>query len=270
MAPRYTAGVELERSGTGGFSSMSLAAVIAVLVFLGSVAWLAYANPSEADNARSRGVSLGPANESEYDYDFPENYLLPEAATSTQDIGPMVMNEIFNSYAVLEQEGKYTSEAGNEIGQAIASSIQTTLSYKTYTTGDIRTHSDTFDDAAALYSEAVHRALSPLQTNTEPEFAILAKYVETKDVALLTKLRHVADLYAQAAEDASLIVVPSDVAIYHTRILNALQKFSAVLRAMANNAHDPIGSVALLSTYNETEYEVATALNALKYYYENK
>ena len=65
-------------------------------------------------------------------------------------------------------------------------------------------------------------------------------------------------------------IFPTGQILRHIAILNAMQEFAATLDALAAHADDPLASVALLRTYNESESAVLYSFNDLGTYYRSK
>ncbi|MDP3646039.1 MAG: hypothetical protein Q8R25_03050 [bacterium] len=265
--------MENERSHESGFSGMGATAVIAVLVLVTSILWQSHAQLKDQDIHLS--YLMSPANdirETEFSDTFDDMLadLLPPSGSSPPKIGSTIAEQLLGTYVSLKEQGIYTPERGQALGNLIAPMIYAEVSHQRLTEKDIRIHLDTSKQAALAYQGALHDALAPLRKNTAPEFEFFGRYVETKNPVYLAQLRDVAYLYFEAASNSALVSVPADIAPYHVAIVNSLEQFSSVLNALSDHADEPIESVALLQSYNAAEKDVLNAFNALGYYYAQK
>lgn len=195
-------------------------------------------------------------------------------ATSSSDtiamIGPMVTAEIFGQYAGLAQRGDFSSSTVASAANAIAPNVRAVVSYPTYSASDLKTDPDTSYNRMLEYRADLRASLAPLLKNTDAEFEIYAKYVQTSDPIYLAQLSAAADNYRAAASSTAAVVVPQDAVVYHVAILNAMSQFASVLDSMAAHGDDPIASAALLRSYNQAEQDMFNSFNNLTLYYSRK
>ncbi len=185
-------------------------------------------------------------------------------------IGPAVMQQLESAYARMQTVGGYSTATAQQVSASLAPYVAAGVSYPSFTASTIKTDSNTSYTRMLRYRADLRVSLAPLMKNSEPEYQIFGDYVMTKDPAYLVKLRHVADLYRQAASSTALVVVPQDAVSYHIAILNAMEEFAATLDALAAHANDPFASAALLSGYNQAEQDMLTSFNNLTLYYKSK
>ena len=196
------------------------------------------------------------------------------SATSETDpiamIGPLVIAQLVGQYAGLLDTGGYSDERGTAAAEVIAEGVRAAISYKTHSTSEFKTDSNTSFDRMLEYRSDMREALAPLLENTQSEFEIYGAYIETSDPAHLETLRTVANRYQAAAASAAAITVPRDAVNYHKDIRNALEYFAATLHAMASHPEDAFASIALLRSYNDAEQKVFYAFDSLSNYYGQK
>ncbi len=185
-------------------------------------------------------------------------------------IGPIVVAQLVGQYAGLVESGTYSEAAGDAVAESIARNVKAVISYKTYTSADVRTDTDISYNRMLEYRSDLRDALAPLLENTESELDIFARYVETSDEAHLKTLAEAAANYDKALTNAAAVVAPRDAINYHLDVLNALSLFDATLDAMAGNTLDEFATVALLRSYNTAEQKMFYAFDALGNYYGQK
>lgn len=261
-------------------TAMFVAAALSALVFIGVLGWrvthmsndvsaITATVPSGGAPSAGGGQSIGSAAHA---------VTLPgtgttSGATSSDDLsqfGSAVLGQLINSYVGLQTSGVYSTSTAEAAAQDIVPLLKTNVTYQAYTTSDIRTTSDTSYDRMLAYRSDLRASLAPLLKNTEPEYAIFASYVQSKDARYLQELRDVAQNYRDAASLTAEVVAPADAAPYHVAILNAMQEFAAVLDSMSAQADDPFAVAALLQSYNQAESDMLTSFNALTTYYRSK
>lgn len=188
------------------------------------------------------------------------------ASSALADLGPQVIGTVAAQYAALQEKGAYTPETGAAVASQLAASITAPVSYKTYSISDITTTNDGSRARIQQYQADLRAALAPLAKNTTPEIAIFAAYVQTTDTKYLDQLHAVTQAYTDATLAGARVVVPREAIAQHIAILNAMGKFSATLKALAENASEPITTVALLQTYNDAERDMVISFNSFASY----
>lgn len=239
---------------------MNAIAGIAVISLFGAIGWSVthpvtdtYTTPPAKEPSPSLAIST--ADE--------KNLVRPveDTATSTTPLGDAIAARFGMEYASLASK-----KAINAASVTEAADIRPIISYTTYTDADILSDQDTSLSRVLTYRAELRVALEPLIQNTTPELDIYAQYVETRDPAYLSQLHAIAKNYRAAGNAAAHIRVPADAVHLHVGILNAMSSFAAALDALANNANDPVGSVALLRTYNTAENAMLTSFDSLGRY----
>lgn len=255
---------------------MKAAAVFSVLVLAGVSVWqvLPVNNDTDSESLTTPAAGAETATTQQ------EMMLLGLATSSdpsaTSDIdpvsliGPQVFAQLLGKYAGLSETGTYSIETGSEAAEQIAGNVKAAVSYKTFVGADIKLSQETTHERMLKYRSDLRDAFIPLLEIQGPEFEMFARYIETSDPEYLTQMEHTVDQYERAIVLTAQIVVPKDAINYHLNILNAMSKFAATIESLSAHADDPMGSVALLRTYNEAEIGMYTSFDALADYYVQK
>lgn len=185
-------------------------------------------------------------------------------------ITPQVLAQLLGRYSSLVESGSFSEETGAEAAAQIAPNVRALVTYVPYVKAAIKISSDTSYNRMLTYRSDMQEALKPLLSNTRAEYEIYGSYIETGDAKELRELKRVAKNYSDAASGAVKVVVPEDAAATHLELVNALTHFAATLDSLATHADDPIGSVALLRTYNDTELAVVTSFDKYAKYARSK
>jgi len=265
--------VEDERSRGSGFLGVgtprhravpiSLTAGLCVAVLLTAIAWSATRQISASNAPGAAETTALPAAGS----DAAQNSAAADAtSTDLSGFAPAVVGELAGMYSALQQKGAYTPETGAAAASQLAPLLKAPLSYKTFTILDIPIVHDTSYARLQKYQADLRAALAPLSEQTTPEIAVFSAYVQTGDSKYLDQLRSAAQKYADAAGAAAKVIVPQDAVAEHIGILNTMEEFSADLRALADNAQDPITTIALLQTYNDAESDMIVSFNSFASY----
>ena len=186
------------------------------------------------------------------------------------NIAENIAGALLGSYVALAETGSYTQKEGEKLADNIAESLRASVSYKVYTSADVKTDADTSYERMLAYRKDLQVALEPLLGNPGYELTIFANYFETKDTTYLEELRASVQNYRNAIENAAQVVVPSDAISYHVEVLNSLSEFSSVVGRLSEHADDAFAVAALLRTYNDSEARLMTAFNSLATYYTSK
>lgn len=194
-------------------------------------------------------------------------------ATTTDpltQIGDIIAEQTINSYLTLKENGTYSKESANEIGNYIGTNIAPAPTNTPHTKADLTLDPDVSEERVLRYRADMREALAPLIISTPPEFETFAYYVETKNPARLTELKEAAARYQEAERNMLAVTVPTDAADIHIRCANALGAYANTLERLVLFADQSLASLALLRTYNETEREMLYAFDASAEYYVNK
>jgi len=226
---------------------------------------------SEVAAVETTDQSDVPSNNSDLAY----NALgVPDDGTTTDPYSASVISDnvvqtLASDYAYMQQNG-YTTDQQMQVAQQLGHDVKATVSYKTYTAGDIPTSADTSYAAMMRYRTDLQTSLKAMMQNKETELDYLGKYEQTQDPQYLTALRQAADNYKLAAAATAAITVPSDAASVQVGILNAMGEFGATLQTMAQSAQDPLAEAALVNTYFGAQQDMFSSFNNLYAYFKSK
>jgi len=198
------------------------------------------------------------------------------SAEATQDkdgisnIADNVAGTLVDTYSALVSAGAYTPEAGQQVASDIGASLRANISYRTYTSDDIKADADTSYARMLTYRADMQLALGPLLKNNGYELKLFSSYIDTGDKKYIAQLKSAAQNYRDAAKNAAKVVVPLDAVLHHVAILNALNGFAATVDNLALHADDAFASAALLQTYTNAESDVLASFSALATYEKSK
>ncbi len=260
----YTNHVETRRLHTSGFSAIRVAAVLSVVVLMGAVGWRGYEYLGGATlSATNTGVATSTSSAT-------DNQIPITQTVGSTAIGAAVLDDLVSRYNSLQERGIYTPEIGQKVAEEMASTLIPEVPFTRHTAAEVVTDPTMSSDRALTYRRDLQESLKPLLENKQAGFEIFALYTDTRDPKYLTELRQAAENYRKAVHASMQVIVPKDAVDEHVAILNALEQFAATLDAQAMNANDPLASVALLRTYNESEAGVLSSFNALATYFREK
>lgn len=270
------------RAILGGSSPIATTALLSILVLGGVATARVFAHFTPTPEATANVASAETATATDVNSAAWQQEMLLLGMTSSTDanpatstdhlalIGPMVMGEIYGSYAALREQGNYTDDDLRNAAVRIAEYVKAAVSYEAFQNSDFRTDSDVSTERVRTYRDDLLIALKPIESIPRAEYEIYGHYVETGDQNDITLLKSAASAYRAAAMNGSGVTVPSDAVNYHRNTLNALRAFASVLDGLADHADDPFASVALLRTYNEKEQGIHDAYDMLRSYYAKK
>lgn len=270
-------------TGSPGYSAITVSALVSLVLLLSVVVWRASGlGTSVVTFTAAPGNALENAAPLATSDDFSQHLLTTRdtplaAGTSTvpdpdgiRSIGNDVMGQLVGTYVVLKQNGSYTKAEGEEVAGTIAEYMRAQVSYERFEKGDLMTTPDISYERMLAYRADLRESLAPLLENTEPEFEVFGRYVETNDPKYLAELKEIAGRYREAIAQTAAVVAPTDFAHYQLAVLNSLQEFATTLEYMAENADDAFASLALLRTYNSAEASLLNSFNSLALAQANK
>ena len=265
---------------SGSFPPITLAAGFAILALIGATVWQLTTSwrgtevSSARDNTEVSTTDSNALSESYFNWQrAPESSPASDTSTDVSDpdglsyIEDNVLGTLVSSYVTLKDSGTYTPTAGEQVAGIIAAELRANISYRTYSSADIETVSDTSLSRTLLYRNDLRIALEPLLQNTEYELEVFAYYLDTNNAIYLNELSRMSENYRATTENVLGVVVPGDAVTYHVGILNALSEFEATLAQMTKHADDPYAAAALLRTFNTAEINMLTSFNALAGYF---
>lgn len=265
------------RAYSSGLSSIAGTAIISVAVLLSALVWQITATMASKSASLQAVSNYSKEDAKTVHESAPENAsdisqtenMESAAAEKPYDpndlsqIGNNAFGKLIGTYIALKKSGAYTRDAGERIAQDVAESINAPVAYTPILESDIKVDPDTSYKRMLQYRSDMRTVYEPLLQNKEPEFAVYARYVETRDKSNLVKLSEYAERYKKVASNAKSVTVPKDLTFYHVRVANALLQFAATLEQMVRYADEPVASLALLRTYNTAEQEVFNSSDSL-------
>lgn len=266
---------------TRGYSHIAITAALSLAVLVVVVGWVWGEDLREKRAALSATMQHDTENRVPLETNAWKEELIragiiattsPEAlaASTSRSLTEEVFNDLIGAYVSLKQGNSYTPELADTIAKNIANNSQVMVTFAPIEAKDVKTDSDTSYERMLAYREDLRIATEPLLLNTEAEFSVYARYVETKNEVYLEELRTIAARYRESASLAAKVVAPKDAVVWHVSIVNSLNEFGAVLDAMGRFANDPIASIALLRAYNTAERHLVIAFDSLSTYYDTK
>ena len=252
-------------------SPIALTATACVALLLGVIVWNVRSNAMVASNAAPVAQTIAVGRENPVASNVASNATEFDAAASNDlsNFAPQVVGTLAARYATLQQSGTYTPEKGAAAAAELVPSLKAPISYKRFSISDITIVQDASYARMQKYQVDLRAALAPLSKNTTPEISLFSAYVQSKDSHYLDELRLAAQAYADAVSATAQVAVPQDAAAQHIGILNAMGEFANTLKALADNADDPITVIALLQTYNDSESSMVVSFNTFASYIAN-
>lgn len=198
-----------------------------------------------------------------------------EFATSTDEsIDPLsymseaVADSLMSHYISAKQDGTYSTEKGSMIANAITNNLfKAPNTFTPHVQGDFSIDTNTSAARTEQYRLDMQEATKSLLVDSEPEFALFGRYLETNDPYWLDELGDAVERYKNAELLMLSVKVPEDAVVYHVRAVNAVGAYAHNLDRLIRFAHDSIAVLALLRAYNDVEREMILAFDALAQYY---
>lgn len=245
---------------------MIFVAAFAGVVLIGSIAWKTFGPqpalivahaPSSASTSTPQIVRGG---------DSLQNLRSSSSTGALTPLGATVFGKLASTYSDMQQKGTYTADAGASAANTIASTLNPTVVYHIFTAPELTIDSDTSKARTMVYRSTLRDSLSPLLKNADFELDTFGKFVETKDPKYLDDLRAAADNYRMAIAATAKVSVPGDAIAQHLSMLNALSKFTSVLDALIQNAHDPFATAVTLKAFVAAEGDMVLAFDGIGRY----
>ncbi|QQG38033.1 MAG: hypothetical protein HYS26_00555 [Candidatus Kaiserbacteria bacterium] len=261
--------------GSVAFSHMAFVAALSVIALLGIVGWQVASLFGRGNTvSASNPLQIETAAKSPFSSIDWQAALGAEAASADPDgisnIGENVLSALLGSYAVLQESGSYSVDAGEEIGADIGSTLQAKVSYQTFRASDLTTDADLSFERMLKYRDDLRIALEPLMQNQGYELKVFANLIDSGGSEYATALQKSAANYEAAVKSAAKIVVPADAVSVQIGMLNSLSEFGAVVGSMTEHVDDPYANAALITAYTEAETRLFSAFDALVKYQQQK
>ena len=179
-----------------------------------------------------------------------------------------MLQSVVNGYLSLKSYDAYTPARGEKLADTIAASVRAPQTASSYSVAELTTDTDSSQERILQYRSDMREALAPIvDLNAEREFALFGRFIATGNHEWLDKLSAAAKEYRVAEENMLKVRVPESAGLAHLRALNATGKYAETLERLVRFSNDPLATMALLRTYNDTEREFLLAFDALAKFY---
>jgi hypothetical protein len=186
-------------------------------------------------------------------------------------IGSALIRSLVSGYTSLKQYDSYTPERGEKLASTLATSFKAPDTTKQHTRTELSIDEEGSLQRMQQYRTDMQIALADIvDLDAEPEFATFARFIQTGDPRWLDKLSESTRKYRIAEASLLKVNVPASAVDVHLRAVNAVAFFAETLERLVRFANDPLATMALLRTYNESEREFLLAFDALAKFYVEK
>lgn len=183
-------------------------------------------------------------------------------------VGDSLAQSLVSGYLSLKEHDAYTPERGEQLANTLVSGFRAPTIFEPHTKSSLTIEADVSKVRISKYRNDMREALSDMvDPNTEPDFSLFARFVATNDRTWLEKLSLSASQYRAAEEKVLKVPVPESAVEVHLRAVNAIGEFAETLERLVRFSSDPLATMALLRTYNDTEREFFLAFDALAEFY---
>lgn len=183
-------------------------------------------------------------------------------------IGSALIRSLVSGYTSLKQYDSYTPERGEKLASTLVTNFKAPDTTKMHSSAELTIDEGDSSARMQLYRTDMRVALASIvDLEAEPEFATFARFIQTGDSTWLDKLSESTRKYRIAEANLLAVKVPATAADAHLRAVNAVAFFAETLERLVRFANDPLATMALLRTYNESEREFFLAFDALAKFY---
>lgn len=194
-----------------------------------------------------------------------------ESGDPVTTLGTSLINSLASGYSSLKEYNVYSPEEAEKLATTLAANFKAPNIATAHTINELTIDPDTSGARILEYRSDMRAALAGLvDLEAEPEFSLFARFIQTNDQKWLDELGAAAAKYRAAESNLMKVHVPDTAAYLHLRAANATGTYAQTLERLVRFARDPLATMALLRTYNESEREYLLAFDALaKFYAEN-
>ncbi len=189
------------------------------------------------------------------------------SATSTRTT-TVVARELFGSYLMLKQAGKFDQAAQQKLVGALSASITKQVNLKPYTLADIKivgTSTKDINDYDKTVGVIFGKFLAIAKTK-QNELVLLKQILETKNYAELTKISDNALIYADVSKQLRLTPVPKDIASQHLTLVNDFQAYADMADVLSKFRDDPVRGLVYIKDSQEIEVSIRQAISNILAY----
>lgn len=183
-------------------------------------------------------------------------------------MGTRLLSSLFSGFSSLQQLDAYTPAQGDELVNTLAANFKAPGVTILHTSDELSVIEASSQERILQYRADMRLAMAHLvDLGAEPDFSLFARFIQTNDPQWLEELSKVAQKYRLAEQNLLGVAVPVGAADVHLRAVNAIAVYAQTLERLVRFANDPLASMALLRTYNESEREYLLAFDALAKFY---
>lgn len=262
-----------------GQASIAITAALSVMLLLGAALWQTFHYVNATNASKRMSYERQPSNTSTAPgWKLTLETLRGDAATTStstssdplSNLADAVAQQFVRSYIGLQQSGNFSTDTAAQVGTNLGESIKAPSRFVPHKESELTVVPDTSIERVLMYRSDMRVALASLLSAAEPEFATFGRYIQTKDPEQLDQLKKAIDRYLTAEHASLRVAVPQDAVAFHLRAVNSLGAFASIIDELVRFADDPLTSVAILRTYNDSEQELLYAFDALSQYYVRK
>lgn len=183
-------------------------------------------------------------------------------------MGSRLLSSLFSGFSSLQQLESYTPSQGEELVNTLAANFKAPGVTVLHTKDELALVEASSEERILQYRADMRLAMAHLvDLSAEPEFSLFARFIQTNDPQWLDSLSAAAQKYRIAEQNLLAVNTPIAAADLHLRAVNAVAVYAQTLERLVRFANDPLASMALLRTYNESEREYLLAFDALAKFY---
>lgn len=183
-------------------------------------------------------------------------------------LGDSLLSSLVSGYNSLKQYDSYSQEQGKVLATTLAENFKAPNTALLHAKTELTLDADVSQTRILKYRSDMREALAGLvDLEAEPEFSLFARFIQTNDAKWLNELTKAAGRYRTAEANLVNVTVPYSAVDIHLRAVNAVASYAETLERLVRFGRDPLASMALLRTYNDTEREFLLAFDALAKFY---
>jgi hypothetical protein len=186
-----------------------------------------------------------------------QNSLVAGTSTTSTTLGmtETVARELFGSYLILKQGGKFDTEAQSKLIAAVSESVTKQTNLQPYTLTNLNIVTGTPAHVAA-YGEAMRKVFTKffeIGETQQNELILLKEALQTKNYTVLPTIATSATIYANLSLQLRNTPVPKDIASDHLILVNGYQVYADMTKAMSEVQRDPIKVIVYIGQYQDIE-----------------
>lgn len=188
--------------------------------------------------------------------------------SSSTNTTTVVARELFGSYLMLKEIGKFDQAAQTKLIEALSGSASEQINLHPYTITDIKTV-DATPENIDNYDKKVGGILTQFLATSKTkqnELVLLKTILETKNYSELTKITDNAVLYEDVATQLRLTPVPTDIATQHVTLVNDFRAYADMARALGNIQADPVQAMVYIKGSQTIEASVRQTISGILSY----